>query len=243
MTRFFVSLSVVVGLPYDVRAVVCECRRLLGTPDAVPPLTSQSVHAHIFNPLDWDVPAGLWVEYGIDGPMRESPAGDATDDQRQAIADDPTRNGWAAMTVKFEPVYWWPDISHTRASDHDLGAWLVSELGRWPDQQKLPWRWEANGATTYIPSSDRHQNLASLGDASRGAITAEDTRRVNDLYLADWRGRWRPPGPDHWASLLPRWKPTTPTRRTRLLGERARPTGGDLGAGPLDGPGRHGRSR
>lgn len=125
----------VVGLPYDVRAVVRECRRLLGTPDAVPPLTSQSVHAHIFNPLDWDVPAGLWVEYGIDGPMRESPASDATDDQRQAIADDPTRNGWAAMSVKFEPVYWWPDISHTRASDHDLApGWCRSWAGGWTNR-------------------------------------------------------------------------------------------------------------
>jgi hypothetical protein len=172
MTRSFLDLRVGIGNPYDVRAVVRECRRILGTPDAVPPQTIvRRTHPllpggsdNMLNPSSWDVPAGLWVDYGIDGPLRDLSADDAIDEQRHSVAADPATNGWAAAVVKFTPVFWWPEISGTGASDHDLGAWLISKLGRWLDQRRLPWQWTADGAPVHtFPTAIAFKTLLHSG--------------------------------------------------------------------------------
>ncbi len=42
MTRSYLDIGIAIGRPTDVRDLVRECRRLLGTPDVVPPLTDRT---------------------------------------------------------------------------------------------------------------------------------------------------------------------------------------------------------
>ena len=114
MTGSELILNVAIGWPYDVRSVVAQCRRLLGTPEAVPLLTKKisnpllpSGNGRIYNPPAWDLPASLLVQYGIDGPMQELTSPDATEEDRQQLADDPSSNGWAAIEVELRPSESW----------------------------------------------------------------------------------------------------------------------------------------
>lgn len=80
MTRSLVTITLAIRRPRHVRDVVHECRRQLGTEDAVPLLTRKrdpaADRAAILNDLAWDVPAALWLEYSIDGPRRNQIASD-----------------------------------------------------------------------------------------------------------------------------------------------------------------------
>ncbi|MET9263678.1 hypothetical protein [Amycolatopsis sp. NPDC004079] len=209
MTRSYVDISIAVGRPVDTRALLRECRRLLGTPDEAPPITYRSRlpsgHGFLSNPLFWDFPASLTIEYGIDGPMAEIPSDDASEADLLLIAENPVRNGWAAADVQLQPFVGWPEISPVGATDQDLGAWLVRELGRWLDRGGLPWQWEVNGASVYVPYTSGTSNVAALGDADAGAVTPETIRLVNERYLAEWLRGWRGPSPAQ-GELLQGWR-------------------------------------
>ncbi|MET9263729.1 hypothetical protein [Amycolatopsis sp. NPDC004079] len=199
MTRSYLDLSIAIGRPADVLALLRECRRLLGTPGEVPAITSRtespllpSGRGHVSNALFWDFPASLSIGYGIDGPMTELPPDDASERHRRSLAENPVSNGWAAIEVSLKPFIGWSEIS-PGATDHDLGAWLIRELGRWLDARRLPWQWEANGASTYLPYSTGPTCLPKLGDASAGAVTPETAIRVTERYLPDWLRRWDGP--------------------------------------------------
>ncbi|UKD50800.1 hypothetical protein L3Q65_00460 (plasmid) [Amycolatopsis sp. FU40] len=208
MTRSYLDLSIAIGKPVDELALLRECRRLLGTPDSVPPIKSRTEsplypngHARIAHPVFWDFPAALAISWGIDGPMIELPREDATDAHRRSLKADPVTNGWAAAEVQLKPFVGWPEIARSDARDCDLGAWLIRELGRWLDGKRLPWQWEANGASVYIPYSTGSAKLALLGDASVGAVTPETVARINKRFLAEWQRGWRG-RPDPWEGVL-----------------------------------------
>uniref|UniRef100_UPI003F49143C hypothetical protein n=1 Tax=Amycolatopsis sp. CA-096443 TaxID=3239919 RepID=UPI003F49143C len=202
MTRSYLDLSVAIGEPIDVLALLRECRRLLGTPDAVPPLLDLTEspllpygRGRIAHPVFWDFPATCSIGYGINGPMTVLPPADADLAHRRSLAADPVRNGWARAEVHFAPFVGWNEISgNDAARDRDLGAWLIRELGRWLDRQRLPWQWEANGASVYLPYSMGAASLSRLGDPSLGEVTSETAARTAQLYLAGWQRRWDGPG-------------------------------------------------
>ncbi|MET9263768.1 hypothetical protein [Amycolatopsis sp. NPDC004079] len=213
MTRSYLDLSVAIGKPVDELALLRECRRLLGTPDLVPPITSRNESpaypnglARISHPVFWDFPASFSLAWGVDGPMVELPDKDAPAAERRSIEASPVTNGWAAAEVTLKPFVGWSEVSRSDARDCDLGAWLIGELGRWLDGKGLPWQWEANGASVYLPYSMGSTRLAQLGDASVGAVTPEAVARISERFLPGWKRGWR--GPDPWeGALLQGWRP------------------------------------
>uniref|UniRef100_UPI003F495E62 hypothetical protein n=1 Tax=Amycolatopsis sp. CA-096443 TaxID=3239919 RepID=UPI003F495E62 len=60
MTRSYVDISIVVGRAVDTRALLRECRRLLGTPDEAPPIAYRSTipsgHGFLGNPFSGTFP-------------------------------------------------------------------------------------------------------------------------------------------------------------------------------------------
>ncbi|MET9265285.1 hypothetical protein [Amycolatopsis sp. NPDC004079] len=199
MTRSYLDITIAIGRQTDARALLRECRRLLGTPDEAPPIESRAENplllhrrGRLANPLYWDFPATLSIGYGIDGPMTEIAPEGASAQHRRSLAADPVSNGWAWAEVLFQPFVGWPEISPGAPGD-DLGAWLVRELGRWLDGKGLPWQWEARGASVYLPYSRDTANLAALGNADADAVTPETVRLVNERYLPGWLRGWDGP--------------------------------------------------
>ncbi|SFQ31189.1 hypothetical protein [Amycolatopsis rubida] len=218
----YLYLNVDVGAPVDTRALLRECRRLLGTPDDVPPLISPSDdpstpgNVVISNPASWSFPASLELVYGIDGPLQEA----AGEDAHTGIAENPASTGPPAAQVFFVPHPGWPHISRTGATEHDLGAWLIRETGRWLDRRQLPWQWGAwgSGGDGVRVNAAGPAELGALGNASEGALSPEDIDEVN-RWLPGWRRVW--PGPQKpGESLLQEWKAPPP----RVSGGAGRPS-------------------
>ncbi|ATY17104.1 hypothetical protein CU254_41750 (plasmid) [Amycolatopsis sp. AA4] len=200
----YLYLNIDVGAPVDTRALLRECRRLLGTPDDVPPLISPSDdpstpgNVVVSNPASWSFPARLEIVYGIDGPLQE--------DTEAGGVGRLASSGPLAAQVFFVPAPGWPHISRTAATEHDLGAWLIRETGRWLDRRQLPWQWGAweSGGDGVRVDAAGPADLGALGNASEGALSTEDIDEVN-RWLPGWRRVW--PGPQKpGESLLQGWK-------------------------------------
>ena len=143
---------IAIGGPYNAHEVFRFCRTLLGTPEHIEPRHGEGAdhlsagragQKMIGNPYGGSVSTWLQIWYGADGPMVHQcdelcPTEDR-DDHDRWVADNPTRNGWAAIEVSFDTDYGyrWQNGESSSA----LHARLVTALGRWLDERGLPWKW------------------------------------------------------------------------------------------------------
>lgn len=161
-----IDTRIAIGRPYHVHEVFRFCRTLVGTPEHMEPRHADGAddisagrlgQKMIGDPWRSSVRPWLQVWYGADGPMVHlcdglCPTGDRVAHDRW-VADNPARNGWAAIEVSLEGA--------SSACQH---APLVTALGRWLDERGLPWKWR--NAYTY-QWFDRYDGLALLEAAER----------------------------------------------------------------------------
>ncbi|MGW3992419.1 hypothetical protein ACWEF6_02920 [Amycolatopsis sp. NPDC004772] len=179
--------SVAIGKAYPVREVFEVCRSLLNTPEGTPfeheDVTSswRKGQRQILNPGGIGLDAWLWIYYGADGPMIHShddwcatevdpckwddtgKYSHGAEDVRRHVADiaeDPTKNGWAAIEVTFDTAYGYRGKSGENCSM--LHARLIAELGRWLDEKALPWKWQNEYTGEWF---DRFEGLGEFVNA------------------------------------------------------------------------------
>ncbi|MFF4600595.1 hypothetical protein [Amycolatopsis sp. NPDC001319] len=155
------NTSIAIGKPYPVRQVFDFCRELLNTPEGTPFSEEHSSWRkgvkQIFNPCGIGLPAWLWIYYGADGPMVETPDDPSDEDEVEYIARTPTKNGWAAMEVTFDTAYGYRGPDGESCSQ--LHARLVAQLGKWLDAKGLPWKWQNEYTGEWF---DGYDGLAEL---------------------------------------------------------------------------------
>lgn len=163
------NTSIAIHEPMPAEDVYQFCRALLGTPEHVVPIRSDSEFRQcrsIGHPIGIGLPALLDVYYGGDGPLGPWKGDEDEDaDSQEYARNDYSRNGWAAIEVTFDTAYSYREPNGAGCSD--LHAWLVTQLGRWLDERGKTWKWENEFTGEW---HDRFDGLEEFGNAEVGAL-------------------------------------------------------------------------
>lgn len=152
------TTHIIVKDPVPVEPLFRFCQSLLGDPETMRVERFRPVagdpyrpNAVIRNRPGQDLPAWLWVEYGVDGPL---------------VDVDP-EDEWppGAVRVAFDTALGYN--ADNGASCRDLHAWLVGVVGDYLQMQGIEFFWQDEGSGAWFRSPN---DVWTLGDPNLGEL-------------------------------------------------------------------------
>lgn len=158
------TLDTKIGLmaPVPLESLRDRCNELLGAADAKPmgPEAWYSETRWVYgNAGNQGLPAWLMIYYSPDGPLPEEEDRDEIEEQYR----NPTG---MVMEVSFDTAYGYRGPNGSGCGD--LHAWLVSELGAWLDERRVPWCWQNEFSGEWFFGTE---GLDQLGNAKAGKLS------------------------------------------------------------------------